>query len=60
MTEYAALLGIDWADQKHDLCLIDTATDKRAASTLPHSPQALEEWATNLRARFGGQPIAVC
>jgi hypothetical protein len=26
MTEYAAFLGIDWADKKHDVCLSDTTT----------------------------------
>jgi transposase len=60
MAEYAALLGIDWADRKHDLCLIDSATGRREASVLPHSPQEIDRWATNLRARFGGQPVAVC
>jgi transposase len=60
MTEYAALLGIDWSDKKHDLCLIDSATGRREASVLPHSPQAIDQWATALRARYGGQPVAVC
>jgi transposase len=60
MTDFAALLGIDWSDRKHDLCLIDTATGKREASILPHSPQAIEEWAVALRARYGGRPVAVC
>ena len=46
MTDFAALLGIDWSDKKHDLCLIDTVTGKREASVLPHSPQAIDEWAT--------------
>ncbi len=26
MTHYAALMGIDWADTKHDICLIDLTT----------------------------------
>ena len=60
MTDFAALLGIDWSDKKHDLCLIDAATGRREASVLSHSPQQIEEWATNLRARFGGRPVAVC
>jgi transposase len=60
MTEYAALIGIDWSDRKHDLCLIDTATGTREASVLPHAPQAIEEWAVALRSRFGGRPVAVC
>jgi transposase len=60
MTDFAALLGIDWSDKKHDLCLIDAATGKREASVLPHSPRQIDEWATGLRARFGGRPVAVC
>ena len=60
MADFAALLGIDWSDKKHDICLIDTVTGKREASVLPHSPQAIDEWATALRARYGSKPIAVC
>ncbi len=60
MPDFAALLGIDWADKKHDLCLIDTATGRREASVLPHSPQAIAEWAVALRARYGGHPVAIC
>src|SRR5205085_974288 len=60
MSEYAALIGIDWADQKHDICLIDPATGRREASVLLHSAKSLDEWALALRERFGGRPIAVC
>ncbi|MDT5268909.1 MAG: hypothetical protein QOH49_1095 [Acidobacteriota bacterium] len=60
MTDFAALLGIDWADKKHDLCLIDSATGRREASVLPHSPQAIDEWASALRARYDGKPLAIC
>ena len=60
MAEFAALIGLDWADQKHDVCLVEAATATRQAATLEHSPQAIDEWATTLRARFGGRPVAVC
>lgn len=60
MADFAALIGIDWSDKKHDLCLIDSMTDKREASLLPHSPQAIAEWASALRARYQGQQVAVC
>ena len=60
MAEEAALLGIDWSDRKHDICLIEAVTGKREAAILPHSPQAIEAWAVALRARFGGGPVAVC
>jgi transposase len=59
MTEYAACLGIDWADKKHDLCLFDTTTGKKTKQVLPHTPQAIAEYFTNLRARYPGQRIAV-
>jgi transposase len=60
MADYAALIGIDWADSKHDTCLIDPATGRREASLLRHSPTAIGEWATALRVRCGGKPVAVC
>jgi hypothetical protein len=60
MTDFAALLGIDWSDRKHDICLIEIASAKREASSLSHSPQVIEEWAVALRSRFGGRPVAVC
>jgi transposase len=60
MSEYAALIGIDWADSKHDICLIDLSGDKREASVLRHSPKSLDEWARSLQVRFAGQKIAVC
>ncbi|HEV7376429.1 MAG TPA: IS110 family transposase [Pyrinomonadaceae bacterium] len=60
MCEDAALIGIDWADQKHDICLIDLAGDKREASVLRHSPQSIDEWAHSLQVRFAGRKIALC
>jgi transposase len=60
MTEYAALVSIDWADQKHAVCLLDQNTGRRQQTVVKHTPQALQEWALALRQRFAGRPIAVC
>ena len=60
MADYAALIGIDWADRKHDICLLDPTTGGREASILGHSPKTIDEWATALRSRFGGRQLAVC
>ena len=60
MADYAALIGIDWSDKKHDICLVDPQTGRREAAILRHAPEAVGEWATALRARFGGRPVAVC
>jgi hypothetical protein len=50
---------MDWSDTKHDICLVDVATGKKASLMLKHTPAELEAWATALRLRFGGRPIAV-
>ena len=60
MEHFAAYIGLDWADQKHDLCLIDTQTGAQELSVIKQPPEALSEWALSLRTRFGGQRIAVC
>lgn len=60
MTQYAALIGIDWADSKHDICVLDVTTGQLEASILRHSSKSIDEWATALRRRFNGQPVAVC
>ena len=57
---FAALIGIDWSDTKHDVCLVDTATGSLEPSVIKHTPESLDAWARGLRQRFGGAPIAVC
>jgi len=58
--EFAAFIGIDWADRKHDVCLAVTGSAKLERLVLEHRPAAIRAWADRLRERFGGAPIAVC
>ena len=58
INQYHAFVGIDWADDKHDICLQDLATNKREFSVIEHKPKNIDTWANNLKKRFGG-PIAV-
>jgi len=60
MSEFAALVSIDWADQKHAVCLYDESTGEREQSFVTHTPTALQQWANGLRQRCNGRPIAVC
>jgi hypothetical protein len=60
MEAFAALVSIDWADQKHAVCLLDQRTGKREHAIVKHTPAALQEWAQGLRQRFAGQSITVC
>lgn len=59
-TEFAAFIGIDWADQKHDICLSLPGSGAREQSVIEHRPAAIDAWARGLRERFHGAPIAVC
>jgi transposase len=59
-SEFAAFVGIDWADRKHDVCLQVPGTATPEASVLEHRPTVIDAWARRLRERFGGRPIAVC
>src|SRR5499433_2354473 len=57
---FAAFVGIDWADAKHDGCLQATGAAKREGFQLEHTPEAIDAWVTTLRTRFHGQPVAIC
>lgn len=59
MSDFAAFLGIDWADTKHDLCLIEADTQQKVFHRLKHTPEALDDFFLALRRRFANQPIAV-
>jgi transposase len=58
-TEFAALVAIDWADQKHAWALQVFGSSERETGTIDHTPEAVDVWASELRLRFGGQRIAV-
>ncbi len=57
--EYAALIGLDWADQKHDLCLLVPGQSEPEQLILPNTPEAIPAWVAQLRQRFGGRPVAL-
>lgn len=57
---FAALIGLDWSDCKHDVCLVDTQRGSRELSVVAHTPEALNEWARALRNRFEGERVAIC
>src|SRR5712692_1838488 len=58
--EFAAFIGLDWADSKHDVCLQAAGSAKREYFILTHTPEAIDAWVSTLRTRFNGHPIAVC
>ena len=50
--EFAAFVGIDWADRKHDLCLQVAHTEQREFAVLAHRPDAIDQWAARSENAF--------
>jgi transposase len=50
-----AWIGIDWADDKHDVSLYEVATGRQERLQVKQSPEALQEWIGQLRSRYGSQ-----
>ncbi len=57
---FAARIGLDWADQKHDLCLKAGNQDQLEYGVIQHSPESIAAWADALQKRFRGRRVAIC
>jgi transposase len=55
----AAWIGMDWADNEHQVCIYDVASGQTEASTLKHSAESLRDWLAGLRKRYHGAKVAV-
>lgn len=58
LSQFAAIIGIDWADKKHDICIQVTETGQRQVYQIAHKADKIDEWARSLHRQYGG-PIAV-
>lgn len=56
--EFAACVGIDWADQRHAWAM-QTPNGMLVEGELDHTPEAVEAWAIELQQRFCGRQVAV-
>jgi transposase len=55
----AALIGIDWADQHHDIALLASDSTTIEPCRLAHDPAVLATWLAALEQRFGGRPVGI-
>jgi len=54
-----AWIGLDWADQEHDVCLQAVGGGEVERQVVPQRPEALQEWVRQLRARFPQGRVAI-
>lgn len=57
-SEPALFIGIDWADQKHDCCVILKNGEKRFME-FAQTPEAIEQWVAKMNELAKGQKIAI-
>jgi transposase len=56
---FAAFIGIDWGDKKHAWALQVDRSSKIEQGELAHTPEAIQEWAAQLRQRFPSGRLAI-
>jgi len=59
ITDFAATVGLDWADRKHDLWIQPADGSPPQPLQLEQTPEALHAWVAQLRQRFGPRPVAL-
>src|SRR5438128_570562 len=57
--DYAAFIGIDWADRQHVFSLQEAGQTTKETGTLEQKPEVIGPWLAKLRERFGGRPVAI-
>lgn len=57
---YKAFVGIDWADQKHDISSVSSAGGTPVHQVVLHTPEALNDWLTKLHQQYPDGQIAIC
>src|SRR2546422_4625391 len=56
--DIVATIGLDWADEKHDLCICPHQ-GKPEQQTIEQTPEAVHEWIAKLRQRWPAGKIAL-
>ena len=57
--DFAAFVGIDWAEQKHVFALQDVQSGRIQVGEIEHTPETVDAWAMELSKRYQERPIAI-
>jgi transposase len=56
---FAAFISIDWADQKHTVCLQSAGSTTVHQQEIAQTAEALSDWCNGLLAQYPGQKLAI-
>lgn len=59
INDFSAVIGIDWADKKHDVCELAVGTKDYQYCVISSKPESLHDWAMSLKKRYPNKSIAV-
>jgi len=59
INDFAALIGIDWADRKHDICELPAGTANYQYAVISSKPSSIHTWAMSLKKRYPDKNVAV-
>lgn len=51
---FTAVVGLDWGDKKHDICVQPSGQTRREFGVVIHDVQEIDQWVRGLHDRFGG------
>ena len=57
--DFSALIGIDWADKKHDVCEMPSGSKEYHYAVISSTPESIHAWAMSLKKRYPNKPVAV-
>ncbi len=57
--DFSALIGIDWADKKHDVCERPVGSTETHYTIISSKPESLHEWAMTLKQRYPSSQVAI-
>jgi transposase len=57
--DFACLIGVDWADKKHDFCETDDQGNSHAYGVISSKPESIHQWVMSLKERYPNQKIAI-
>lgn len=57
--QLVAWIGLDWADNEHQISSYDIASGQVETYALKHTPETLQRWLDDLRKRYTGGKVAV-
>ena len=57
--EIMSWIGVDWADEAHEVCEYVVESGQRTIYTVKHGAEPVQEWVNQLRVRYSGKRVAV-